>query len=227
MVNILLIEDDLGLNKGLAFDLENEGYNVYTAASIKEGNNLFSTKKIGLVITDGNLPDGDGFAFCKNIKYEYKIPVIILTVRNMVNDELAGFEAGADDYITKPFQLSVLYKRIQVALRNYGITKRKMIFDDGRLIVDFDKLKASIDNMPVELTAKEFKILNILISNENSVVTKSRLLEKVWDNEGKYVDEHVVAVNINRLRGKLENGNFKYIKTMYGVGYLWKPERQE
>ena len=71
MVNILLIEDDLGLNKGLAFDLENEGYNVYTAASIKEGNNLFSTKKIDLVITDGNLPDGDGFAFCKNIKYEY------------------------------------------------------------------------------------------------------------------------------------------------------------
>lgn len=111
-----------------------------------------------------------------------------------------------------------------MALRNYGITKRKMIYDDGHLIIDFEKIKASIDRIPLELTAKEFKILNILISNEDRVVTKSLLLEKVWDSDGKYVDEHVVAVNINRLRKKLENETFKYIKTMYGMGYSWKPE---
>lgn len=224
MINILLIEDDLELNKGLTFDLENEGYNVYSAISVTRARELFKEKKIDFIIVDGNLPDGDGFDFCKKIKYEYRIPIIILTARNMVNDELAGFEAGADDYITKPFQLSVLYKRIQVALRNYGITKRKMRFDDGHLIIDFEKIKASVDDTPVELTAKEFKILNILISNEDSVVTKSQLLEKVWDDDGKYVDEHVVAVSINRLRNKLENEKFKYIKTMYGMGYLWKPE---
>lgn len=224
MANILLVEDDLVLNKGLAFDLENEGYNVYSAASVFCAKELFREKKIDLIIVDGNLPDGDGFDFCKKIKYEYKLPIIILTARNLVNDELAGFESGADDYITKPFQLSVLNKRIQVALRNYGITKRKMIYDDGHLIIDFEKIKASIDRIPLELTAKEFKILNILISNEDRVVTKSLLLEKVWDSDGKYVDEHVVAVNINRLRKKLENETFKYIKTMYGMGYSWKPE---
>ena len=196
MVNILLVEDDLALNKGLAFDLENEGYHVYPAFSMKKGEALFAGERIDLVIVDGNLPDGDGFEFCKKVKQSARVPIIILTARTMVSEELAGFEAGADDYVAKPFQLRVLFKRIQVALRNYGIPSKEMI-------------------------------LKILVSNEGGVVTKSLLLEKVWDGEGKYVDEHAVAVNINRLRGKLEDDKHKYIKTMYGMGYLWKPQLQE
>jgi DNA-binding response OmpR family regulator len=227
MVNILLVEDDLALNKGLAFDLENEGYHVYPAFSMKKGEALFAGERIDLVIVDGNLPDGDGFEFCKKVKQSARVPIIILTARTMVSEELAGFEAGADDYVAKPFQLRVLFKRIQVALRNYGIPSKEMIFDDGHLTMDFEKIRASLDGVPIELTAKEFKILKILVSNEGGVVTKSLLLEKVWDGEGKYVDEHAVAVNINRLRGKLEDDKHKYIKTMYGMGYLWKPQLQE
>lgn len=221
MTNILLIEDDRYLNMGLTYDLEAEGYMVYSSACLSEGAGLLGEKQIDLIILDGNLPDGDGFAFVKEIKQKWKIPVILLTARDMEQDEIKGFEAGADDYVRKPFNLSVLYKRIEVALRNYGAKDAGLKYNDGFLFLDLAGMTAKKDGEMLELSAKEFKMLSIFIANENQVITKTTFLQKVWDSDGNFVDDHVVPVNINRLRAKIEDESHKYIKTMYGVGYQW------
>lgn len=222
MANILLIEDDNALNMGLTYDLEAEGYTVYGAKSLGEGMALLKQRSVDLILLDGSLPDGDGFEFCRAVKREGRLPVILLTARDLDRDELAGFEAGADDYVKKPFSLPVLYKRIEVALRNYGGSASALVYDDGFLHIDFGRMTARRGGQMLELTAREFKILSLLIANENQVITKTTFLDKVWDCDGNFVDAHVVPVNINRLRMKLEDEHHKYIRTMYGMGYQWK-----
>lgn len=222
MADILLIEDDKVLNVGLSFDLEAEGHRVYAAANLGAGMRILEEKKIDLILLDGNLPDGDGFAFCRAVKAERNLPVLLLTGRDLDQDELQGFEAGADDYIKKPFSQPVLYKRIEVALRNYSGGEEGLRYNDGFLFVDFGQMTARRDGLPLELSAREFKMLQLLIVNEQQVITKTTFLRKIWDNDGNFVDEHVVPVNINRLRAKIEDDAHKYIRTMYGMGYQWK-----
>lgn len=220
MKRILLIEDDSALNTGLSYALETEGYQVFSAKNISQGRKLLQENTAHLVILDGNLPDGDGFEFCREVKASRDIPTILLTARDMDKDELRGFEAGADDYIKKPFSLPVLFKRVALVLRHYG-TEQGSEYSDGFLYLDFGKLTAKKAEVPLELTATEFKILALLLANEKQVITKTMFLEKIWDCDGNFVDEHVVPVNINRLRAKLEDENHKYIKTIYGIGYQW------
>ena len=223
MTNILLIEDDDVLNMGLTYDLEAEGYRIHSARCVSDAIRLLDSETVDLILLDGNLPDGDGFEFCRNVKARRTLPVILLTARDMDADELAGFDAGADDYIKKPFSLEVLYRRITVALRNYGTKGEGLRYNDGCLDIDFGKMSARRQGVLLELTPKEFKILSIFIANENQVITKSTFLDKVWDCDGNFVDEHVVPVNINRLRAKIEDEHHHYIKTMYGMGYQWLP----
>ncbi len=223
MTNILLIEDDDVLNMGLTYDLEAEGYRIHSARCVSDAIRLLDSETVDLILLDGNLPDGDGFEFCRNVKARRTLPVILLTARDMDADELAGFDAGADDYIKKPFSLEVLYRRITVALRNYGTKGEGLRYNDGFLDIDFGKMSARRQGVLLELTPKEFKILSIFIANENQVITKSTFLDKVWDCDGNFVDEHVVPVNINRLRAKIEDEHHHYIKTMYGMGYQWLP----
>lgn len=220
MAVILLIEDDHVLNRGLSYALETEGYEVLSAAGLSQGIAFLQERKADLLLLDGNLPDGDGFEFCKSVKEEHDIPIILLTARDMDQDELRGFEAGADDYIKKPFSLPILFKRVAVALRNYG-EKQSSEYNDGFLYLDFGKLKAEKEGKALELTATEFKILALFLANEAQVITKTLFLEKIWDCQGNFVDEHVVPVNINRLRAKIEDEEHRYIKTVYGIGYQW------
>lgn len=225
MKRILLIEDDRDLNKGLAYDLELYEYRVYPAYTLAEGMALLDEKGADLILLDGSLPDGDGFDFCRAVKGECGIPVIFLTARGMEQDELQGFDCGADDYITKPFRMPILHRRIEAALRKSGGGPRpgekgNAEYDDGFLQIDFADMTARLGGKELPLTSTEFRILKILISNRT--VTKQLLLEKIWDASGNYVDEHTVAVNINRLRKKLVCPEHDYIKTMYGMGYQWK-----
>lgn len=220
MKTILLIEDDNALNTGLSYALEAEGYQVHSARNINEGKKILQEKRTDLLLLDGNLPDGDGFQLCRELKAASSIPIILLTARDMDKDEIRGFEAGADDYVKKPFSLPVLFKRVEVTLRNYG-AKESLQYRDGFLELDFGKLTAKREGTALELTATEFKILALLLENENQVITKTMFLEKLWDCEGNFVDEHVVPVNINRLRSKIEDKTHKYIKTVYGMGYQW------
>lgn len=222
MKTILLIEDDRDLNAGLTYDLKMEQYNVFSAFTLAEGQSILDSGTPDLILLDGNLPDGDGFDFCRKVKSKQEIPVIFLTARDMEQEEMQGFDCGADDYITKPFKMPILHRRIQAALRKTGAREERSLYDDGYLRIDFDQMTAVRDNETLTMTPTEFKILRLLIVNADKVLTKRLLLEKIWDSSGNFVDEHAVAVNINRLRKKIEAQDHVYIKTLYGVGYQWK-----
>ncbi|MCI7304529.1 response regulator transcription factor [Ihubacter massiliensis] len=221
MKKILLIEDDQALNAGLTYDLEAENYRVYSAYSLAEGMELLDKNQVDLILLDVNLPDGEGYDLCRGVKAQMGTPVIFLTARDLDEDELKGFDCGADDYITKPFNMEVLHKRIQVALRKHAPKAQNTRYSDGYLMIDFGKMVLKKEGRILSLTPTEFKILNLLIASKDRVLTKQLLLEKIWDSEGNFVDEHVVAVNINRLRKKIEDENHSYIKTLYGMGYQW------
>lgn len=222
MKKILLIEDDKDLNIGLTYDLEMECYKVYSAYTLAEGMRLLSESAADLILLDGNLPDGDGFEFCQHVKSKMDIPIIFLTARDMDTDEMKGFDCGADDYITKPFKMPILHRRIQAALRKNGAKDERYLYDDGYLKIDFDRLTATLAGTPLSMTPTEYKIVRLLTADPDKVMTKRLLLEKIWDNSGNFVDEHAVAVNINRLRKKIESDGHEYIKTLYGMGYQWK-----
>ncbi len=219
---ILLVEDDKDLNRGLTYDLGAEGYQVVSAFTAGEALAVLNAMPIDLVLLDGNLPDGDGFDLCRGIKSERDIPIVFLTARDMDQDEMQGFDCGADDYITKPFKMPILHRRIAAALRKYGGQTAAPMYDDGYLKIDFDQLSASRNGEAITLTPTELKLMRLLMANRDKVMTKQLLLEKVWDTAGNFVDEHTVAVNINRLRKKIEDENHVYIKTLYGMGYQWK-----
>ncbi|MCI9387667.1 MAG: response regulator transcription factor [Lachnospiraceae bacterium] len=222
MKTILLIEDDRDLNAGLTYDLKMEQYNVFSAFTLAEGQSILDSGTPDLILLDGNLPDGDGFDFCRKVKSKQEIPVIFLTARDMEQEEMQGFDCGADDYITKPFKMPILHRRIQAALRKTGAREERSLYDDGYLRIDFDQMTAVRGEETLTMTPTEFKILRLLIVNADKVLTKRILLEKIWDSSGNFVDEHAVAVNINRLRKKIETQDHVYIKTLYGVGYQWK-----
>lgn len=222
MKTILLIEDDRDLNAGLTCDLDMEQYEVLSAFTAAQGRQILDSCAPDLILLDGNLPDGDGFDFCREVKSKYDIPVIFLTARDMEQEELRGFDCGVDDYITKPFRMPILHRRIQAALRKTGVREENSRYDDGYLRIDFDQMRAVRDSEPLTMTPTEFRILRLLITNADKVITKRLLLEKIWDSSGNFVDEHAVAVNINRLRKKIETQGHEYIRTLYGVGYQWK-----
>lgn len=222
MPTILLIEDDTALRNGLAFDLSAEGYHILSAENGKTAVELLK-QPADLVLLDVNLPDTDGFFLCRTIKKQKNIPVMFLTCRDLEADELCGFDCGADDYVTKPFSMSLLRKRIAAVLKRHG---NNHVYWDGFLKIDFEKYTAYAGEKEISFTPTEYKLLQIFIANSGSVLTRRILLEKLWDNENNFVDEHTLTVNINRIRSKIEENNRKYIKTVYGTGYIWNGEKQ-
>lgn len=220
MKQILIVEDDRELNQGLSYALEKEKYKIFSVYSLKEARKLFMEQKIDLVLLDVNLPDGEGFEFCQWMKQKTEIPVLFLTARDLEEDVLKGYELGADDYVTKPFSINILQKKIQVILkRNKG--NQKNVYDDGFLKIDFDTAKAEIEGEDCLVTPTEFRMLKVFTKHAGHLLTYSQLLEQLWDCEGKFVDKHTLAVNINRLRKKIEDTEHKYISNVYGMGYQW------
>lgn len=217
MPTILLIEDDTALRNGLAFDLSAEGYHILAAENGKTAI-TFLEQPADLVLLDVNLPDTDGFLLCCEIKKRKNIPVVFLTCRDLEADELCGFDCGADDYVIKPFSMPLLRKRIAAVLKRSG---NNNIYSDGFLKIDFGKHTAYAGEKGISFTPTEYKLLQIFVSNIGSVLTRRILLEKLWDNENNFVDEHTLTVNINRIRSKIEDADHKYIKTVYGIGYIW------
>ncbi len=223
--SILLLEDDSSLRSGLRFDLEAEGYEVFESERCSEALAIVNGNHIDLAILDVNLPDGDGFSIYSDIKKIKEIPVIFLTARGLIQDEIKGFEVGADDYITKPFSNILLRKRIQAVLKRSEFNENTQIYEDGYLMVDLNRFVAKIGQENVMFTPTEYKLLSILIMNHGTVVTRQMILDKLWDNQGNYVDEHALTVNINRIRSKIEDKEHMYIKTVYGLGYTWMGDK--
>lgn len=224
MKKILIIEDDKELNLGVSYALEKEQYQVLKAFSLREGKKLETEQNFDLILLDVNLPDGEGFSFCQWLTSQNRnVPLIFLTARDLEEDILKGYEAGAWDYVTKPFSMKVLIKKLEVILKRETAPKEN-IYDDGFLQIDFDKAKAKTGGNQCILTPTEFRLLHTLIQNRGQLLTYSTLLERIWDQNGQFVDKHALAVNINRLRKKIEDGEHKYISNVYGMGYQWLRE---
>lgn len=220
MAKILIVEDDKELNQGLAYALRQEQYEVCAAGSLREAREIYEREQVNLVLLDVNLPDGEGFGFCRWMRKRSETPVLFLTARDLEEDMLKGYELGAEDYVTKPFSIQVLLKKIQVVLkRSEGVKSNR--YDDGFLKIDFDTAKVEVAGADCPVTPTEFRMLGLFLENAGQLLTYSLLLDRLWDSGGKFVDKHTLAVNVNRLRGKIEDKEHKYISNVYGMGYQW------
>lgn len=223
MKRILIVEDDNLLNKMLVYNLASDGYNITSVLNAKTAADKLTVAEYDLVLLDINLPDGNGYDLCKLIKPEYPdTMVIFLTANDQESDQIRGYEVGAVDYITKPFSIGALQRKISAMFAMLEHHKpAKDIYDDGRLFLDFSEQSASLNGKTLNLSPMEFKMLNLFCKNPKQVLTRGQLLERLWDTEENYVDEHTLTTTISRIRSKIESDDGTYIKTIYGMGYQW------
>ena len=174
------------------------------------------------MILDINLPDGNGLDFLKQLRKTSAIPVILLTANDMETDIVAGLESGADDYVTKPFSLAVLRARVNARLRAKETQAKETLRIDD-FCFDFSDMKFYKSDREIELSKTEQKLLKLLVSNPQITLERSLLLDRIWTDGAEYVDENALSVTVKRLRDKLEANSAKpqYIKTVYGIGYVW------
>lgn len=220
MQKLLVVEDDRKLNRALCYALEKEGYGVVSSYSIEEAKRDYMQGGVRMVLLDVNLPDGEGFEFCRWVKAQAAVPVLFLTARDLEEDALNGYELGAEDYVTKPFSMKILLKKIDVILKRTE-TEGHLCFDDGFLKADFETAKTEAGGQECVLTPTEFRLLKQFVTNRGQLLTYEVLLERLWDSNGQFVDKHTLAVNVNRLRRKIEDEEHRYISNVYGMGYQW------
>ena len=213
-MNILLVEDIESIIKGLTYSLEKSNYKLVIKTTIKDTKEyLLSNTNIDLIILDITLPDGNGFDLFVNTIKNLKIPTIFLTAKDEEDDIVKGLDIGAEDYITKPFSTREVIARInRILLR----CKKKSIIKIKDISYDMDKLVLMKNNTPIELTALELKLVNLLFVNVNKVVSRNVILDKIWDWTGNYVDDHTVTVYFKRIREKIGTN---IITTIKGMGY--------
>ena len=221
-MRILVVEDDRLLNSTLCYNLTTVGYQVDEVLTKADAIGQTEKQNYELIVLDVNLPDGNGFDFCREIKERRPdTAVIFLTANDMESDMLKGFELGADDYVTKPFPISVFQKKVSALLSRITKQSGGDFYDDGNLLINFSELTAALSGQAVTFTPLEYRLLKVLTSNSKQVLTRGQLLEKLWDAEENYVDEHALTSAISRIRGKIEVNGYQYIKTVYGMGYMW------
>ena len=221
-MKILVVEDDRLLNSTLCYNLSAAGYTVDSAMTMYVALQFSGKQLYDLIVLDVNLPDGDGFDFCNEIKKRSPdTAVIFLTARDMESDQLRGFELGADDYVTKPFPMSVFQKKVAALLARIIKQNGSDYYDDGNLFINFSEMTALLAEQNIAFTPMEYRLLKVLTKNPHIVLTRQVLLEKLWDADGNFVDEHALTSAISRVRNKIETDGRQYIKTVYGMGYMW------
>lgn len=221
-MDIFLLEDDEAIGIGLTYSLENEGYNVTLAKSVKEAEKIIDEKEFSLYILDLTLPDGSGYDVCKRIKAKGDLPVIFLTAYDDEVNVIMGFELGANDYISKPFRVKELMLRIKSVMRRYSNETSDGIIKINNLKINTNEAKVYKNNEEIILTAMEYRLLLILLSNRGKVLSRTALLENIWDVAGDFVEDNTLTVYIKRLRDKIEEDPAKpeFIKTVRGLGYV-------
>ena len=222
MAKILVVDDEQVLVKGIKFNLEHEGYQVEVGCDGEQAVDLAREGSFDLILLDLMMPKLDGFEACMRIREFSAVPIIMLTAKGEDMDKLMGFECGADDYITKPFNLLELKARVRALLRRSGASEQRQssILEAGHIRLDAGQRSAWRDGVEVELTAKEFDLMELLLRNPGRVYSRENLLNVVWGYE--YIgDYRTVDVHIRRLREKLEldPASPEYIRTKWGVGY--------
>ncbi len=220
MKSILIVEDDKKLNEGIRLALRKE-FLCIQAFSVREAWEAYKKQKFALILLDVNLPDGSGIEFMTELRKKDRVPVILLTSNRMEMDIVSGLELGANDYITKPFSLMVLRARVGVQLRDHETEEE--VFSAGDYFFDFKKMEFLKNGIPMELSKTEQRLLRLLLENKGKNLSRSFLIDAVWQGDTEFVDEHALTVVINRLRGKLGREK-EYIKTVYGIGYTWAGE---
>ncbi len=221
-MKLLVVEDDRLLNNTLCYNLSAAGYTVDAAMTKSAADDLCKAQDYDLIVLDVNLPDGNGFELCRKIKERRPDTVVIfLTANDMESDMLKGFELGADDYVTKPFPISVFRKKVSALLARIRKQTGGDCYTDGTLSINFSELTAALAGKSVIFTPLEYRLLKVLVRNPKIVLTRQVLLEKLWDADENFVDEHNLTVAISRIRGKIETDGLQYIKTVYGMGYMW------
>ena len=225
---IFLIEDDEALAEGISFMLEKEGYETERFSACSDSRRALEQTQPDLILLDWNLPDGDGLMLCREISEKWKIPILMITARDMEIDQVMCLESGADDYIAKPFSLAVLKARIAALLRRQGGQSEKAgQLISGQIRVDNKEMRAWKEDEELDLSLTEYRILKYFLENKNQVLLKEQILSHVWDNGGKFVEENTLMVNIRRLRTKVEKdaSHPEYIKTVHGMGSLWEERK--
>lgn len=218
MKKILLVEDNETIVMGLSYSLEQEGFEIVSSKTRKDAEKILESETINLVLLDVTLPDGNGFDICKYVKQKLDIPVIFLTAQDEETSVVVGLDLGADDYVIKPFRTRELISRINSVLRRYGkkedITN---IIQYKNIKIDTTSAKVYKDEKEIIFTSLEYKILLMLFTNQNKLITREQLLEKIWDIAGNFVNDNTLTVYIKRIREKLEDETI--IKTVRGLGY--------
>ena len=214
-MKILLLEDDVMIASGVKYALENEGYEVEHAKDVSTAKNLISGSAFSLAIIDMQLPDGNGFDI-SSILTDKKVPVIFLTVVDDENQIVKAFDEGAEDYIVKPFRIRELLARVKRTLEHHQGTSSKLI-TVGKTQIDSEAGKVYADGKLVELTALEYRVLLIFAANKGTLLTRSQILDKIWDMDGNFVEDNTLTVYIKRIREKL--GDAINIETIRGIGY--------
>ncbi len=220
---VMILEDDVDLAEGIELSLQSEELSFVICSSIADAKKAIQKEKFDLFIFDIHLPDGNGLDFCREIRRKISSPIALLTAKDMELDIVTGLESGADDYITKPFSLMVLRARIRALLRRSPV-RNGQEYKDSVFLFRFETMEFYKNGVSIELSKTEQRILRLLISNPNIIITRERLLEWVWPEGTEYVEDNALSVAIRRLRDKLEDNssNPKYIKTVYGKGYMWE-----
>lgn len=220
---VLVLEDDVDLAEGIELSLQGEELSFVICSTIADAKTAIQKQKFDLMIFDINLPDGNGLEFCREIRQKISNPIALLTAKDMELDIVKGLECGADDYITKPFSLMVLRARIRALLRRSPV-RNEQEYKDSVFLFRFETMEFYKNSVSIELSKTEQRILYLLISNPNIIITRDRLLEWVWPEGTEYVEDNALSVAIRRLRDKLEDdsSNPQYIKTVYGKGYMWE-----
>lgn len=221
---VLIVEDDRNIADLLRLYLEKEGYTVVIAPDGMRGVEQFRTVHPSLVLLDGMLPGLDGWGVCRAIRAESQTPIIMLTAKSETEDKVNGLKQGADDYITKPFEMKEVLARIEAVLRRSGIepekSRRRLEFD--KLVIDMDAFELTVDGKKVPTPPKEMELLYHLASTPNRVYTRNQLLDEVWGFD-YFGDTRTVDVHIKRLREKLEGVSDQWdLKTVWSVGYKFE-----
>lgn len=218
MAKILLVEDEESIRGFIKINLIRNGFEVIEAGSGEEGIKKALNEKPDMAILDVMLPGIDGFQVCSKLRNEYpKIGIIMLTAKGQDMDKIMGLEYGADDYIVKPFRTRELISRIKSVLRRYGKKEENNIIQYKNIKIDTISAKVYKNNKEIIFTSLEYRILLMLFTNQNKLITREQLLEKIWDIAGNFVNDNTLTVYIKRIREKLEDDSI--IKTIRGLGY--------
>ncbi|MDO4322204.1 MAG: response regulator transcription factor [Lachnospiraceae bacterium] len=224
MQYILVLEDDTDLANGIRLALGNDELSFTLCRTIREAENMLRQRSFDLLILDINLPDGSGLELCREIRRSTRIPIALLTARDMELDIVAGLESGADDYITKPFSLMVLRARIRALLRR-NTREAVSEYCKDPFHFCFETMEFSKNGRLLDLSKTEQRILYLLVTHPGQILTREQLMNHVWPEGTEYVEDNALSVGIRRLRDKLEENpsSPQFIKTIYGKGYVWEP----